>query len=156
MKKTILSLTNTVTPALSKTNVFHSFVLDQSYEELEIRFSYLPKKHPSRTKSLELVKAAMGIYAPPPFEHAYGKAEDYLPIVNLLTVSIEDPNGYRGCAHRHADTQIHFINDLFASPGFYRGRIPAGEWRVGINLHCVVTDNCTYSLQVLAGGEKTR
>lgn len=152
MKTTVLTVTNTVTPLESKTNIFHTFQLDEAYKELEIRFSYFPKAHPSREKSLELVKQSMSYYAPQPYEKAYGKAEDYLPIVNLLTVSLEDPKGYRGCAHRHDDKQIHRLTEDCASPGFYKGEIIPGLWRVGVNLHCVITDSCIYSLEVLAGG----
>ncbi len=151
MKQQVLSLTNTVTPAASKTNIFHTFQLDQAYEALEIRFSYLPKVHPGKAESLRLIQDAMEIYAPPPYENAYGKAEDYLPIVNLLTLSLEDPHNYRGCAHRHDDTQVHMIQADFASPGFYKGPVMAGVWRIGINLHCVVTPVCTYSLEVYVG-----
>lgn len=155
MKTTVLSLTNTVTPALSKSNVFHVFRLDKTYEELEIRFAYLPKKHPNRGKSLKLIRQAMERYAPSPFDKAYGQPEDYLPILNLLTLSLDDPEGYRGCAHRHDETQVHYINQAYASPGLYQGQLPRGEWRIAVNLHCVVTDSCTYMLEVLAGEEKT-
>lgn len=155
MKQLLLSLTNTVTPEQSCTNIFHSFQLEQVKEELEIRFSYLPKVHPDKVRSLEIVRAAMPRFVSPADAFGYGRPEEYLPIVNLLTLSLEDPAGYRGCAHRHDDKQVHYINENYASPGFYRGKLPVGAWRVCVNLHCVVTDSCTYALEVWAGEGKT-
>ena len=154
LKTKVLSVINTVTPIQSKTNIFHKFELDKDYEEMKIYFSYSPKIHADREKSLELINESMAYYAPAPYEKAYGRAEDYLPIVNLITISLEDCNGYRGCAHRHDEKQIHTLNETFASPGFYKGKISKGIWCVGVNLHCVITDNCSYEIEIFA--EDTR
>ncbi|MEG1805211.1 MAG: hypothetical protein RR327_02340 [Clostridia bacterium] len=155
MQKQILKIQNVTTPTISKTNIIHEFCVDEDFSKLTINFSYSPKVMADKNKSIELITQAMKIYAPSPHENAYGKAEDYLPIVNLLTVSLDSPTEYIGCAHRHANSQQHVISKDNSSLGFKKTEICKGKWRVVVNLHCVITESCEYNLEVLGeiGGE---
>lgn len=152
--KNLLSVTNTLVRDQSKTNVIHKFFVDNDYIKLLIKFSYFPKKMVDNKKALELIKESMAFYAPSPYQDAYGTAESYLPIVNLLTISLDSPNGYRGAAHRHDPSQEHTLSVDFASPGFYKGEIQCGQWQVVVNSHCIASDTCTYMLEVY--GEEAR
>ena len=49
---------------------------------------------------------------------------------NLLTVSVFGPNGFRGAAHRWAQSQEILMDARRATPGFLPGAISAGTWRV--------------------------
>lgn len=149
MKQQLLCIEQAVTPADSKTNLFHTFAINQPFERLLLYFCYTPKEQTDQAAALCRIQEAMAVYAPAPYEKAYGRPEDYLPaVVNLLTLSLDDPSGYRGCAHRHDPIQQHVISQSDASPGFYPGALQTGLWRVGVNLHCVTTPQCTYTLQV--------
>lgn len=147
MKK-LLSLTNSIDENQSKTNIFHGLFVNENFEKLLIKFSYFPKEMSDDCKALQLISDALQIYAPTPFDKSYGNAQDFLPIVNLLTLSLDAPDGYRGVAHRYSPVQEHILSCDFASPGFYRGEIIKGRLELVVNAHCVCSDFCTYSIEV--------
>ena len=57
---------------------------------------------------------------------------------NLVTLSLFDPAGFRGAAHRFAPRQQVEVAEARATPGFLPGRLPAGEWTLEVDVHCVV------------------
>ena len=91
-----------------------------------------------------------------PQDRAQFPIRSFLPLVNLVTLSVDAPDGYRGCAHRHDPVQTHVLRAEDSSPGFDDGAILAGSWRVVINVHAVVTSPCTYHLKVTAEGGEAR
>lgn len=152
--KNLLSVTNTLVREQSKTNISHTFTVDKNYKKLLIKFSYFPKEMNDSKNALELIKDAMAVYAPSPYQDSYGTAESFLPIFNLITISVDSPEGYRGAAHRHNPSQEHTLSSDFASPGFYKGVISIGEWQIVVNAHCIASDTCAYMIEVYGEGEK--
>ena len=59
---------------------------------------------------------------------------------SLVTLSLFDPAGFRGAGHRFAPRQRIRLAPDEATPGFVPGPIPAGEWTVEVDVHCVVAD----------------
>jgi hypothetical protein len=57
---------------------------------------------------------------------------------SLLTLSLFDPRGFRGAGHRYAPRQTVRIGAARATPGFLAGPIPAGEWTIEVDVHCVI------------------
>ena len=57
---------------------------------------------------------------------------------NLLTLTVLDPHGFRGAAHRHAPGETIQIGEESASPGFIPGPLPAGEWTVRVDTHLIM------------------
>ncbi|HZQ09106.1 MAG TPA: CehA/McbA family metallohydrolase [Anaerolineae bacterium] len=57
---------------------------------------------------------------------------------NMLTLSVFDPDGWRGAGHRHGATHEVFINAHSATPGYRAGEIQAGEWRVVVDTHMIM------------------
>lgn len=49
-----------------------------------------------------------------------GNIENYLPIKNLVTVSLDSSREYLGAAHRQSNKQEHIISSAFSSAGFLR------------------------------------
>ena len=43
----------------------------------------------------------------------------YLPIKNLVTVSLDSSREYLGAAHRQSNKQEHIISPAFSSAGFF-------------------------------------
>lgn len=147
-KKTLLlDVSQKASKAQSKTNTAFPFTADKRYDALLIEFAYAPKKSSDREDSLKQINGAMSVYAPPPYENRYGKAEDYIPLDNLLTVTLRSPNGFVGCAHRHANNQTHFIGKTRADYGFRKTDITVGGWEITLNAHCIVAD-CGYTIAV--------
>lgn len=150
----LLDIQQTIGPEQSKKNIEHSFVLPAGAEQLEINFSYAPKDLGDRDKARAYIQEGMEKYAPKPYGEGYGSWETYLPLVNLLTLSLDSPEGYVGCAHRHTPVQQHTISEKGSAPGFLSCPMSAGEWKAVVNVHAVVTDFCTYRLEVAAREQK--
>lgn len=133
-----------------KTNISFPFKVPEGTESLRIAFSYGPKElgECDRAKMLieNNIKKDAGDYA-----DEYPDWKTYLPLKNLITVSLDDTDGYRGCAHRQDKDQIHIIRKNFASRGFHKGRIQKGQWKAVLNLHGIVTEEVNCILKVEAG-----
>ncbi|HEY9075795.1 MAG TPA: CehA/McbA family metallohydrolase [Anaerolineaceae bacterium] len=74
-------------------------------------------------------------------------------IHNLLTLTLIDPQGFRGAAHRWQVDQTVQISAGAATPGFFAGVLPAGEWQIEIDAHEICNDGdktgwCEYSLTI--------
>lgn len=139
-----------VFPKDEKTNISFSFTVPEDTKALKITFSYDPKilEDNDRAKALieNNIKKDAGEYA-----DSYPSWQEYLPLKNLITLSLDDTKGYRGCAHRQDKDQIHIIREDFASRGFHKGRPQAGQWKAVLNLHGIVTEKINCKLKVEAG-----
>ncbi|MCU6710960.1 hypothetical protein M6D81_19880 [Paenibacillus sp. J5C_2022] len=151
--KDILQVEGRLTPLSSKTHITYQFHLPEATDRLRVAFSYSPKRLEDPVKAKAMIHQALEQYAEPSQqERLKEKWESYAPLLNLLTLSVDDPDGFRGSAHRHPNEQLHLIGADISSPGFFSGRIQQGVWRVTISAHCIVTDNCEYQLLVQAEG----
>jgi hypothetical protein len=72
------------------------------------------------------------------------------PMRNLLNLAVLDSAGrFRG----RWDSACHFdqwvsVGKTCSDPGFAAGPIPSGEWSILLECHAVVTDACTYQLEI--------
>ena len=97
----IFEETKTLTPNDTKTNVPLQFYVAEELEEMKIEFSYSPKNLDDEEKAHKYIDDGFEKYAPEPYRKGYKPWYEYLPVKNLLTVSLDSPDGYIGCAHRH-------------------------------------------------------
>lgn len=151
MPKDIIAVEGKLTPLSSKTHITYQFHLEHALSSLEIDFRYAPKQFLDREASKPLILEAIENYSDPAWAELYKKQwENYYPLQNLLTLSLDSPSGFRGSAHRHAPEQRHMIcpDGSKTSPGFIAGDVPSGVWKVTISVHCVVTPDCRYELLV--------
>lgn len=152
MMHELLKVDGTLTALSSKTHITYAFHMDEPAACLLFDFTYSPKHLEDREASRELIVGAIDKYASPSnAEWQKTMWERFLPLQNLLTLSIDDPSSFRGSAHRHPPNQRHLLAEEKASPGFIAGVLPAGIWKVTLSVHCVVTPTCTYSLVVKKG-----
>lgn len=141
-----------VTPECSKTHISFIVHLYRPHEDLRIHFSYEPKKLEDPKRGKALIEEAMRKFIPPEhFDASLTRWESYHPLNNLLTLSFDDENGFRGAGHRHDPVQELRISQEEASPGLIPGTIPAGQLRITISIHCIVTPECRYKLEVWGG-----
>ena len=133
-----------------KTNISFPFTVSEGTVSLKISFSYSPKILEDDDRANMLIEGNIrkdaGEYA-----GEYTHWDEYKPLKNLITVSVDDPDTYRGCAHRQDKDQIHIIREDFASRGFHKGKIQKGQWKVVLNLHGIVTESVDCRLKVEAG-----
>jgi hypothetical protein len=59
-------------------------------------------------------------------------------IYNMLTLSVFDPQGWRGAGHRHGSVHEVVMNAQSATPGYRAGPIQAGEWSVVVDTHMIM------------------
>ena len=135
-------------PENSKTNIYLPFIVETSFDRMEIHFSYAPKKLDDEALSLKYIDSGMEKYAPGAYRSGYQNSEEFLPVLNLVTLSLDSPEGYLGCAHRHNPEQIHIISEEFSSPGFAHQKPVNGIWQAVVNVHAVVTETCTCRLKI--------
>ncbi len=61
-------------------------------------------------------------------------------IANLITLTLFDPHGFRGAGHRGGDSHTVQITADKATPGYFPGPLPAGEWTVQIDTHMIMPE----------------
>lgn len=148
-ERMLLAVQGTVTPISSKSHISYCFTVPAGLEGVQIHFSYEPKELHDMEKSKSLITDSLGKYMLPDATSLAKQCwETYLPLKNLLTVSVDDPACHRGSAHRHDPVQEHIISHTKASPGFMKGDMIPELWTITISLHAVVTKECCYQLQV--------
>lgn len=146
----IINKSFSVFPKDEKTNIVIPFEVDENVKMLKFTFSYSPKRLEDNVRAKTLIQGCIkkdaGEYA-----DEYPSWESFLPLKNLITLSVDDSFGYRGCAHRQAEYMEHIISENFASPGFNKGKIIPGTWKAVLNVHGVVTQKIDCVLKVEAG-----
>lgn len=137
-----------LTPESEKMNISLAFCVPANTEKLRITYTYAPKELAGAAG--ERLAEACLLRDAGEFRGEYPAAASFLPLKNLVTLSLDDPHGYRGAAHRQAPQQEHILTASEASPGFYAGKISAGEWTLTLNVHALVTEFCDCDIKIEA------
>ena len=149
MTQTLLDIKDSLFPEQSRSTVYHSFTLDAHCSELIIRFSYTPKALADEAATDAMIDEGFARYILPEDQEALlPLRQEVKPLVNLVTLSLDGPDGYRGAAHRHDPEQEHVVRSADSSYGFTDGPMLEGMWRVGVSVHAVVTRPCVYRLTI--------
>ncbi len=141
-----------LTPENEKGNCVVSFILNKNYKKLFITYSYSPKILTDEQKTIELIKENLMRDTGENWKE-YNDYSEFIPLKNLITLSVESPCGLIGAAHRQANEQRHEISEEFASHGFIKSKIIKGQWNVVLNVHAVVTDNVKCEITIEAEEE---
>jgi len=150
----LLAIDGEAAPADSGTHIVHRFSLNGPAGKLTIRFAYAPKRLEDNERARGLIMASIGLYtAEEQKKIVSGNWEKFLPLNNLITLSVDDPEGYRGAAHRQDPEQLLVLSEREASPGLMKGELAAGIWSITLSLHAIVTERCSYKLEVWTSEE---
>ncbi|QWU16913.1 hypothetical protein SAMN04487895_110175 [Paenibacillus sophorae] len=145
----LLNVTGQLAPSDSKHHITYEFRLDKPATAIRLRFAYWPKLLKDEGQAMDLIMKSIDTYIAP--EHQSPVREGwrrYLPLKNLITLSMDDPNGYRGSCHRHDAEQNLFLSEQEASEGLLAGKLDLGQWNVTVSAHAVITDRCSYELSI--------
>lgn len=147
--KNLFEVHNTINKEDNNKHIVHIFQLDSTYKSLFIRFKYYPLFLDDEDKAKEIIFESLGKYrSGNELEKEKEQWREYLKLSNLLTVSFDDINGFRGCAHRKNNNEVIVISSDKSSPGMIPGVVKKGEFKITMSIHALVTDTCEYSIQI--------
>lgn len=132
-----------LTPSQSKTNICFDFEVPSGVKALRVEYKYSPKHVEDKEKSVEMISLAAKKYG-----EEINSFDDLLPLSNLVTLSFDDCNGYRGACHRHPNEQSIYISSEASTPGIINSPITHGMWSVTLNIHFVGSDEVEYSIKI--------
>ncbi len=123
----------TLNDANDRENVYFEFEVPEGVKTLAIDYEYGPKTVEDEEKARRIIEEKLNEYG------NEGDVGAYLPIKNLITLSLDREGKYIGAAHRQDAKQHIEINEGAASPGF--NPCPAeGKWRLSLNAHCCMAE----------------
>jgi hypothetical protein len=135
----------------TQTHITYSFTVSSSCRMLNVDFLYSPKILKDERLSMEIIRHSLQKYSEGSDQGSDVSMKKFLPLKNLITVSIDGPNGFRGACHRQDPEQHLFLAADSASPGLMPGPLAAGNWSITLSVHALVTETCTYRLVVWEG-----
>ena len=118
-----------ILPSQDKTNIALPLTVPNGIKEIKIKYSYSPKTVEDSAAAEKAVVEGMKKYNVP-----LDDVNRFLPVSNLITLSFDDPDGYRGACHRQPNKQLITIGQN-STPGIFNRKITAGEWRIVLNVH---------------------
>lgn len=131
-----------------QSHISHRFFLPEGIESLTISFSYSPKFVEYGLENQEIVRKAFDFYDDKLVKNKK-VVKDFSPFKNLLTISIEDPIGFRGNCHRfHPEGYEIHVSDENSTPGVLNREMKSGMWTITINSHCILSETCDVQLIV--------
>lgn len=113
-------------------------------QNLYIHFNYDPLLETNKT-SMRRSLDKEGLYQ--------DQEDDYEGFRNLLTLSVNDPEVFRGAHHYFDVDQEIVIGQEQASLGFVSGKLPSGMWEIVLSSHGIFSDVVHGSIRVSASGD---
>lgn len=136
-------------PADSRHDVPFLFICPPEADAIRITFSFSPGMESSEALCIPQIEAAMTRYYDQyPRALQKMKAENFLPVKNLITISLDHAGEYIGNAHRWAPEQQHMITTEQASLGFVPPEKLEGEWSGMLHLHEIISPICQGYLKI--------
>ncbi|MGM9630485.1 hypothetical protein [Butyricicoccus sp.] len=126
-----------------------AFACPAGVRAIRISFSFSPGKEQSEARCKPQIEDALARYY-----DRYSReiqpmtVEQYIPIKNLITLSLAWEGIYLGNAHRWAPQQEHLITAAQASRGFVPPERLEGSWTGMLHLHEILSARCTGQLRI--------
>ncbi|SEN84208.1 PHP domain-containing protein [Amphibacillus marinus] len=151
--QTIFETTTTLEQSSTQSHSSFTFFVPMESNQVMISFAFSPAFLDDNNQAKQIISQALDHYQGwVEAETEANQINKHLPIKNLLTLSVDDPNGFRGARHCHKATQLVTLSEQSASPGMLKGSLPEGLWAITISAHALVTETCTFKLKVEVEG----
>lgn len=134
----ILDLTIQLDATKTQTNFKIPFKVPQSAEKLVIHFHYSPNQSRDDVAIAQLERA-ISKYALAGYSTEQLQVEYYLPVDNLITLSLTKNGQYLGAHHNKSNNQTIIISQETASHGFWPIIIESAQWELQLNCHCIAS-----------------
>lgn len=138
-----------ITPEDNQTNIPIRFILEQDYQALEITFSYGPA-YATDEEVLPYLMKTLPRYLKK--EVTPEVARRFLPVENLVTLSLAYEGDYLGARHTKERVQRIVLSPSEASLGFPAMPIEKGEWELQLNVHNNCSPKLTANITIEAKG----
>lgn len=135
----------------AKKHVIGTFNIEKEYKSLDFTCSYSPKYLFDEEKSLVLMKEAIQRDGYSLEKYPDSELKKHIPLANLVSWSIDSPEGFLGTKHKHNPNLVLSISKDKSTFGFKNSEIIQGQWRIIASLVSVVTDDV--DLNVCVEGE---
>lgn len=137
------------TPADAQSDVAFSFACPDTVRQVRVFFSFSPGLENAEDICRPQVERALARYYDSyPRDLQPMDAARFLPVKNLVTLSLDKDGQYLGNAHRWATVQEHALSAEAASLGFTPpARVP-GLWSGMLHLHEIISPVCRARLRV--------
>lgn len=145
----IIQKTLSITPEQNQTNVLIPFRLNSPYKCLTISFQYGPA-YADKEEAVPLIQSALMKYLPEGTEVTEEIAREFLPLENLVTLSLACDGNYLGARHtKERDLEV-VITASEASLGFLPHAVEDGEWELQLNVHSVASAQVDARVSIFA------
>ncbi len=147
--KVLLERSYAWTPEDAQRDIPFAFCCPSDITELRISFSYAPSLETEEERCRPQVeKALRRYYDCYPHTLQPMDANRFLPVKNLITLSLDKDGVYLGNAHRWDPKQEHILNIEWASRGFVPPKQMAGDWTGMLHLHEIISPCCEAQLKI--------
>lgn len=145
--RTIFKKDFQLTPADHQTHLQIPFELKKDYNCLHFHFSYSPK-WVEDSRAVVLIEEHLKQVIPESEMAALGNPKRYLPLENLITLSLDYEQDYIGCHHCKDASQHITISERESTKGFIKQAVQQGNWLVQLNMHCVQSEEVHLQLAI--------
>ena len=114
------------------------FEVNQDFHTIAVKLSYGPKAIADKDIIMPQIQKCIDKYYPDNVKLSEEDMNEYQALFNFVTISLDDPDGYLGCAHRHHPEQTITISEDFSTDGFAFKKVQKGTWRVVLHVQAVV------------------
>ncbi|GAH45126.1 unnamed protein product, partial [marine sediment metagenome] len=134
---------------------FYPFVFEvpEGIGEIRVKFSYSPRILKNKEKNYQMIGGAIEEYVKdyPQKEKVstfLTLIKDAYPLRNLLNLSLYDAKGsFVGRWDQNSERPVR-VSSTYSSPGFTSCKIIPGFWKVEMETHAIVTEECKYRLEI--------
>ncbi|MGG3574008.1 CehA/McbA family metallohydrolase [Bacillus gobiensis] len=147
----LFETTSEISSNSSQSHLKHTFFVPKETTNLTVQFHFEPAQLDDNELGQKIIEESFHYYELETENAAKRTLHDF-PIKNLLTLSIDDPDGFRGAHHCHKPTQRMTVSETNSSPGILNKQNSPGLWSVTVSTHAVVTEKCRFTLSVTADG----
>lgn len=138
----IFSAEGKVTPAQDKTNIPLAFTVPEGVTKLIVEYQYTPKFVEDQHQAALAITNGLKKYNVDVIN-----ASSFLPVPNLVTLSFDENDKYRGACHRQPNEQVVTIANRDSTPGIHNRPVQPGSWQIVLNVHYAGCD-INYSINI--------
>lgn len=131
----------------TQSNIQLPFIVKDNYTTMAIYFTYSPNKSNDYIAK-EQVRQALEKYSLPGASAEELKVNNYLPVDNLITLSLSKNGQYLGGHHNKSNDQKIILSEKEASHGFWPVKIEPASWELQLNCHCIASKHVDAKVRI--------